>query len=58
MFLVSIYFDKKTEEKLYILMKRVAEVTGNNFMLDNHVPPHITVAAVETKCEDELMIHV
>ena len=27
-------------------------------MQDNHVPPHITVAAVETKHEDELMVRM
>ena len=39
-------------------MKRVAQVTENHFMLDNHVPPHITIAAVETKYEDELMTRI
>lgn len=55
MFLISIYFDNETEKKLSVLMKRVAQVTGNYFMQDNHVPPHITIAAVETKYEDELL---
>lgn len=27
-------------------------------MLDNQVPPHITVASVETKCEEELIIRM
>ena len=58
MFLISVYFDHKTEEKLRVLMKRVAKVTENNFMQDNQVPPHITVAAVETKCEEELMARI
>lgn len=55
MFLISIYFDDETEKRLSALMTRVAKVTGNNFVLDNHIPPHITVAAAETKCEDELL---
>lgn len=55
MYLISIYFDKQTEKRLQSLINRVAEVTGNDFMIDNHVPPHITVAAVETKHEDELI---
>ncbi len=58
MYLVSIYFDEKTENRLRGVMKSVAHATGNTFMLDNHVPPHITVAAVETKHEDALLSHV
>lgn len=52
MYLISIYFDEKTDKQIRKLMEQVAEKTGNTFMQDNHVPPHITVAAVETKHED------
>lgn len=55
MFLVSVYFDDETEKRLSALMKRVAKLTGNNFMEDNQVPPHITVAAVEMRGEDKLI---
>lgn len=55
MYLISIYFDENTEKRLRSLIKSVANATGNTFMLDNHVPPHITVAAVETKREDLLL---
>ena len=55
MYLISIYFDAQTSASLEKLIKRVAEATDNTFMLDNQVPPHITVAAVETKREDELV---
>ena len=55
MYLISIYFDENTEKRLQSFIKSVANVTGNTFMLDNHVPPHITVTAVETKHEDLLM---
>lgn len=55
MYLISIYFDEKTSASLEKLIKRVAEAAGNTFMLDNQVPPHITVAAVETRREDELL---
>ena len=55
MYLISIYFDEKTEKELQTHINRVAKATGNTFMLDNHVPPHLTVAAVETKHEDKLI---
>ena len=33
-------------------MKQVADKTGNTFMPDNHVPPHITISVIETKHEE------
>lgn len=58
MYLISIYFDKNTEKRLQSFIKSVANATDNKFMLENHVPPHITVAAVETKHEDLLLVRV
>ena len=58
MYLISIYFDEKTDKQIRKIMAQVAEKTGNNFMRDNHVPPHITVAAVETKHEELLLARV
>ena len=55
MYLISIYFDDNTNKTLNKHMSRVAEATQNTFMLDNHVPPHITVAAVETKHAEALV---
>lgn len=52
MYLVSIYFDEKTNRQLQRLIDRVSEKTGNTFMSDNQVPPHITIAAMETRSED------
>ena len=48
MYLISIYFDKKTEIRIQSYINDVANVSGNSFMIDNHVPPHITVSAFET----------
>lgn len=58
MYLISIYFDESTEKILNSHIQHVAKATGNTFMLDNNVPPHITVAAVETKQEDVLISRV
>ena len=52
MYLISIYFDEKTNKELRRLINRVAEKTGNTFMLDNQIPPHITIAAMETRNEE------
>ena len=51
MYLISIYFDEKTNLRIQQYMNKVAEKTGNNFMLDGNVPPHITISAFETQNE-------
>lgn len=51
MYLVSIYFDEKTSKKIQQYINKVAECTGNTFMLDGNVPPHITISAFETQDE-------
>lgn len=45
MYLVSLYFDEKTNGIIRNHMKQVAKKTGNDNMIINNVPPHITVAA-------------
>ena len=52
MYLISIYLDKKSKENISRCITKVAEATGNNFMIDNDVPPHITVAAFEAHNDD------
>ncbi len=53
MYLISIYFDEKTNTSIRHLMTRVAQKTGNTYMIDNQVPPHITIGAFEGQ-EDEV----
>ena len=52
MYLVSIYFGEKTSKKIQQYINKVAECTGNSFMLDGKVPPHITISAFETQDEE------
>lgn len=55
MYLVSLYFDEKSSQILSRYIKKIADKTGNSFMTDNHVPPHLTIASVETKDEEGLI---
>jgi len=55
MYLVSIYFDEKTNKKIQHYINRVAEKSGNRFMLDGNVPPHITVSAFEARDERKVI---
>ena len=57
MYLVSIYFDDKTDNRIRQYMKQVAQASGNSYMLDGNVPPHMTISAFETK-QEELVIEV
>ncbi|MCR5704409.1 MAG: 2'-5' RNA ligase family protein [Eubacterium sp.] len=49
MYLVSAYFDKETNKKLQSYMQAIAKETGNTFMTENKVPPHMTISAIEAK---------
>lgn len=53
MYLVSIYFDADTERVLQSYINQVAKVTGNTFMTDERIPPHITVLGFETREEEK-----
>ena len=55
MYLVSLYFDDKSESKIQGLINEVAEKSGNNFMIDNNVPPHITIAAFQSDKEERVI---
>lgn len=55
MYLVSIYFDEKTNRRIQQYIDKVAEKTGNTFMIDGKVPPHITISAFETQNEAAVM---
>ncbi len=52
MYLISIYFDEKTNQKMQRYINQVAEKTGNSFMVDNGVSPHLTVSAFEARDEE------
>ena len=55
MYLISVYFDEKTNRRLQCYITMVAEKTGNHFMLDEKVPPHMTISAFETQCEEAVI---
>ena len=52
MYLISLCFDKRTEKQIQSYINDVAMECGNAFMVDNHVPPHVTISAFETLHEE------
>lgn len=55
MYLISAYFDDSTNRKLQQLIEGIAKNSGNSFMLEHNVPPHLTISAFETRKPDELI---
>lgn len=55
MYLISLYFDNKTNKKIQILIDKVAEESGNKYMIEGKVPPHITISAFETEKEEKVV---
>lgn len=51
MYLISIYFDDKTNHRIQSYINKTAKGAGNTFMLDKKVPPHITISSFETRDE-------
>lgn len=49
MYLISAYFDERTNRIISRYIRQIAERTGNSFMTDNHVPPHLTISSVEAR---------
>lgn len=54
MYLISVYFDDKSNKIISNYMKKIAQKTGNSFMTDNNVPPHLTIMSVESRDEKKL----
>ena len=55
MYLISVYFDEKTNRILQRYTNQIADRTGNNYLIDNCVPPHMTVSAIEARSVDVLI---
>lgn len=49
MYLISAYFDERTNQTINRYIRQVAAKTGNTFMIDNQVPPHMTISSVEAR---------
>mgnify|MGYP002682586241 CR=1 FL=1 len=49
MYLISIYFDEETNKILNRHIQRIAKATGNGFMTENNVPPHMTISAFDAR---------
>ncbi|MCQ2983148.1 MAG: 2'-5' RNA ligase family protein [Treponemataceae bacterium] len=56
MFLISAFFDPMTNRILQNPINGVAAVTGNEFMLANSVPPHLTLCQLQTRNQQQALV--
>lgn len=55
MYLISAYFDEKTNSIINRYISRIATKTGNLFMTENQVPPHLTIFSLEARSGEILV---
>lgn len=55
MYLISAYFDDRANKILKRYIERIAASTGNTYMLDHNVPPHLTISSVEARSGEVLI---
>ncbi len=56
MYLISAYFDDESAAAIKHVMDAVYKATGNDFMIANQVPPHMTIGAFEQKNDEAAKI--
>ena len=56
---VSLHFTQDVNEIIFNTMASIADLTGNDFMIKNKVPPHVTIGAFHgTKETEEKLIQI
>ena len=55
MYLISVYFDDKANRILQRYIDQIAERTGNAFMTEKNVPPHMTISSIEARSVEVLI---
>lgn len=54
MYLITAYFDEQANKTIQRLIDVIATRTGNTFMTDHQVPPHMTISSIEARHADVL----
>lgn len=53
-YLVSLYLDKNTSGQIQQYMEAAAKASGNHYMFEHNVPPHITLSSFEAEDAEEI----
>lgn len=52
---IVLYFDKVSEEKIQTMIEEAARCSGNNYMINTKIPPHITISSITSNDEQMLL---
>ena len=55
MYLVSVYFDNTATKRIQTLVEQIAAASGNHYMTEKQVPPHLTLSSIEARSIDVLI---
>ena len=55
MYLISVYFDNTATKKIQTLINQIANASGNHYMTEKQVPPHMTISSIEARNADVLI---
>ena len=50
---VSLHFPQEINEIVISTVKSISEITGNSFIIENKIPPHITIGAFHASKQNE-----
>lgn len=50
---VSLHFSKNVNDIITSAVSSIAEITGNRFIIENKIPPHVTIGAFHSTKENE-----
>ncbi|MDE7182907.1 MAG: 2'-5' RNA ligase family protein [Lachnospiraceae bacterium] len=55
MYLISVYFDRTATKRMQTLIEQIAAASGNHYMTEKQVPPHLTLSAIDARSVDILI---
>ena len=55
---VSLHFSQKVNEIVISTLQAIADETGNRFMIENKIPPHITIGAFHAAREEAKLLQL
>ena len=55
MYLISVYFDNPSTKKIQTFINLIAAASGNHYMTEKQVPPHLTISAIEARSVEVLI---
>ena len=55
---VSLHFSQKVNDIVISTLQAIADETGNRFMIENKIPPHITIGAFHAAREEAKLLQL